>query len=125
MTRLFTTAACAAALLLAASPAFAQSQVQSRVVAFGDLNLDSAEGADVLIRRIQMAADVVCGDRPGPQGIAERYSIRGCEIDTTEYAIKEVGHPVVIGRYYGHTPEVLVEGSWAPDEYSYEVTPQH
>jgi UrcA family protein len=125
MARLFATAACAAALFFAAAaPASAQSQVESRVVAFGDLDLDSPEGADVLIRRIQMAADVVCGDRPGPQGIAERYNIRGCEIQTTEYAINDVGHPMVLGRYYGHTPEVVVEGSW-DDDPSYEVIPKY
>lgn len=127
MSRLFTTAACAVALMfVAAAPASAQWQVESRVVTFGDLDLDSAEGADVLIRRIRLAADVVCGDRPGPQGVAERHSVRGCEIETTEYAINDVGHPVVLGRYYGYTPEVVVEGSWDSDEdSSYEVTPQY
>lgn len=63
----------------------------------------SSACADVLIHRIQMAADVVCGDRRGPQGIAERYSVRVCEIEATEYAIEDVGHPMVMGRYYGYT----------------------
>lgn len=126
MSRLFT-AACAAALVFAAAaPAFAQWRLESRLVTFGDLNLNSPEGADVLIRRIQMAADVVCGDRPGPEGIAERYSVRGCEIETTEYAIHNVGHPMVIGRYYGYTPEVVVEGSWDSDrDPYYDVKPHY
>lgn len=126
MSRLFT-AACAAALVFAAAaPAFAQWRLESRLVTFGDLNLNSPEGADVLIRRIQMAADVVCGDRPGPEGIAERYSVRGCEIETTEYAIHNVGHPMVIGRYYGYTPEVVVEDTWDSDrDPYYDVKPHY
>jgi len=125
MTRVSIAAACVTALALAApAPAAAQWR-ESRVVTFGDLNLNSADDADVLIRRIEHAADVVCGDRPGPQSIAERDSVRGCEVETTEYAINEVGHPMVLGRYYGHTPEVVVEGSWDTDhDPSYEVTPQ-
>jgi len=126
MPRLFTSAVCATALVFAAAaPALAQAQVETRVVTYGDLDLDSPEGADMLIRRIQQASDVVCGDHPGPQSIVEDYSVTGCEVETTEYAINDVGHPMVIGRYYGHTPEVIIEGSWDPDETSYTVKPKY
>jgi len=127
MPRILTSAACLSALLFtAAMPAMAQTQYESRVVTYADLDLYAPEGADALIRRIQQAADVVCGDRSGPRNITETNSVRSCEIETTEYAINDVGHPMVMGRYYGYTPEVVIEGSWDPDaDPYYEVKPQY
>ena len=60
---------CASALMFtgrAAAPAMAQQEPESQVVYFGELDLWSEEGADALVRRIQNAADNVCGDSPGP-----------------------------------------------------------
>jgi UrcA family protein len=126
MSRMLAFAACVA-LSCAAAPVFAQTRPESRVVHFGDLNLDSAAGADTLIRRVELAADVVCGDRSGPQMLSEHASIRHCEVSTADQAIEDIGNPVVLGRYYGHTPEVVVDDS-ARDEAapkdSYEVEPQ-
>jgi len=121
----FLTAACVSALLFAA-PAFAQTQVESRVVYYGDLDLESRAGADTLIARIQQAADVVCGDRSGPQTIAEHRSVRSCEVVSTEDAVLGVAHPNVLYRYYGYMPEVVIEGSWDPDaDPYYEVKPKY
>ena len=122
MPRLFVTAACAAVMAIAAgAPALAQTRPETRIVYYGDLNLDSPAGADALIRRVEQASDVVCGDRPGPQTLSEHASVGDCEVTTTQYAIEDIGNPMVLGRYYGHTPEVVVEGSWDPDEQYYPV----
>ena len=103
----------AAALPFAgAAPAFAQ---ESRTVRYGELNLNADQGADTLIRRVEQAADVVCGDRPGPQPLQENASVRECEVIATDDAIRGVGHPVVTARYYGRNPDVTIEGSWDPD----------
>jgi UrcA family protein len=97
---------------IGAAPAFAQD---SRVVRYEELNLDAAPGADTLIRRVEHAADIVCGDRPGPQNLREDASIGSCEMLATQDAIREIGHPVVTSRYYERTPNVTIEGSWDPD----------
>lgn len=103
----------AAALSFAgAAPAFAQD---SRTVGYGELNLNADQGADTLIRRVEQAAGIVCGDRPGPQTLRENASVGECEVTATQDAIQTVGHPVVTARYYGRTPNVTIEGSWDPD----------
>ena len=103
----------AAALTLAgAGPAFAQD---SRTVRYGELNLNDEEGADTLIRRVEQAADVVCGDYAGTKNLRETASVGRCEVTSTQNAIQAIGHPVVTSRYYGRTPNVTIEGSWDPD----------
>lgn len=99
---------CASALLLALSaPAIAQNY-ESRLVTFGDLNLSSDEGADVLIRRIEQASEAVCGDRAGPRPLSEHASVNACETETTEIAIHDVGHPRVTARFYGYEPNIII-----------------
>jgi UrcA family protein len=128
MTRKLLAFVCAPALLFAAN-ANAQAydnRYEERVVQFGDLNLESRSGADTLIRRIQLASEVVCGDRPGPRPLSENTSVNNCETETTEYAVQEIGHPNVLYRYYGYMPEVVIEGSWDPDaDPYYEVKPKY
>ena len=107
--------ACAAALIFAASsPSFAE-QRGSEVVEFGDLNLDRAAGADRLIARIENAAERVCDVRPGAVSLTYRDWTRGCAQETTEFAVREVGHPVVLARYYDRNPQIIIEeGSYDP-----------
>ncbi len=95
-----------------AAPAFAQ---ESRTVRYGELNLNANEGADTLIRRVEQAADVVCGDYAGKQSLRENAMVGECETTTAQNAIGDVGHPVVTSRYYGRTPDITIEGSWDPD----------
>jgi len=92
-----------------AAPALAQDEVQSERVYFGDLDLWSEDGADALIRRINNAADRVCGDSPGPAPVAVQQDIRGCEVETVDYAIEDINHPMVTARYTGRTGQVIVE----------------
>jgi len=125
MPRKFLSLICVPALLFAtAAPAVAQSQQDERVVFYGDLNLNSRAGADTLLRRIEQASDIVCGDRAGPRPISETQSVRSCQVETVEYSVQEVGHPNLLYSYYGYMPEVVIEGSWDPyaDPY-YEVKP--
>ena len=46
-----------------------------------------------------------------------------CELSTTQRAISDIGHPVVTARYYGHRPDVTIEGSFDPDQTTYQVRP--
>jgi len=129
MPRTLATAAAVSALLLGAAvaPSFAQvTQPESRVVHYEDLDLYSDAGADTLIRRVRQAADAVCGDHVGRTTLTENRNIDACEVTTTQYAIEDIAHPVVTARYYGYSPEIVIEGSWDPDPYySYEVKPYY
>ena len=90
-----------AASLLIAAPAFAQSHPESRVVTYGELDLDRAAGADTLIRRIDQAAEAVCGQHDGRTTTRQAMSNRQCELEATDNGVADVGHPVVTARYYG------------------------
>jgi UrcA family protein len=83
-------------------------EVRAQLVKYGDLSLDSAAGADALVRRIETAARDVCGDRPGPRGLTEHRFVRQCARAAGEAAVYEVGHPMVIGRYFGRTPDIII-----------------
>lgn len=114
MKRTLLALACAPALLFA-MPATAQTgDVQERVVYFGDLNLNTRAGAERLLQRIEAAADAVCFDRSGPRPLSDRREVRGCEAESVEFAVQEVGHPNLLYAHYGYMPEVIIEGSWDP-----------
>ena len=105
----------AAFSLCAAVPAFAQqasapstTQLNSRVVPYGDLNLDSRAGADTMLRRINNASRFVCGDRTGPRTMQENGTVHACTGETMDNAVADLGHPNVSNRYYGNTPEVII-----------------
>jgi UrcA family protein len=107
---------CACAFLCAAAPSFAQ-EVRSEVVWLADLNPSNEADADELIARIHDAAGRVCGRRTGVQPVAQWAADRDCQSETTEWAVKDFGHPVVLARYYGVTPRVIVEEEAGADAY--------
>jgi UrcA family protein len=120
----------AAFTLCAAAPAFAQdsspstTQLNSRVVPYGDLNLDSRAGANTMLRRMNNASRYVCGDRDGPRTMQETGSARACSGETMDNAVADLDHPNVTNRYYGNTPQVIISGDeddsgYAPDPYAY------
>ena len=90
-----------AAALIVAAPAFAQSYPESRVVTYGELDLNSDAGADTRIRRINNAAEAVCGRHDGPRPTCQAASDRACEYETTDDGVDQVNHPMVASRYYG------------------------
>ncbi|MEQ1820232.1 MAG: UrcA family protein [Terricaulis sp.] len=93
-----------------AAPAFAQSQPEERVVTYGDLNLNSAAGADALIRRIDNAAEQVCGVNDGRTNTRQAQINRACETETTDNGVYDTNHPVVIARYEGSGYATIEEG---------------
>lgn len=103
---------CAAALALTAvsAPSFAQVlEPESEVVRFSDLNLDYSGDADELIDRLRAASGRVCGARQGVQPVAQFRQDRECMMETTEIAVRDVGHPMVLARYYDVNPRVIIE----------------
>ena len=99
---------CVCTLLCVAAPSFAQ-EARSEVVWFADLNPTNELDADELIARIRSAAGRVCGNRTGVQPLAQRAADRDCQAETTAAVVKDFNHPVVLARYYGGTPRVIVE----------------
>lgn len=90
----------------AAAPAFAQSlndDSQSRVVTYGELDLNSEAGAETLIRRLNNASEDVCARHDGRRPARQAARDRACEYETTEVAVNDVGHPNVSAEYYGGT----------------------
>lgn len=99
-----------AAALAIAAPALAQSQTESRLVTYGDLNTNSAAGADALIRRIDQASNQVCGTNDGRTTTRQAQIGRTCARETTENGVDDTGNPVVIARYHGSGYAIVEEG---------------
>ena len=69
----------AAALVRSPPPAFAQNELrESRLVTYSELDLNTAAGADTLIRRINNAAEAVCGRHDGRRQPRARPSVIAC-----------------------------------------------
>lgn len=129
MTRALYLSIASAAALAFAGPAFAQSQPESRVVTYGDLNVNSGAGADALIRRIDNAAEQVCGSNDGRTTTRQAQINRACETEATENGVYDTGQPVVIARYEGSGYAVIEDGGEAyydprldPSSSSYDPT---
>jgi UrcA family protein len=110
MSRALHLAIASAAVLAFAAPAFAQSQPESRVVTYGELDVNSAAGADTLIRRIDNAAEQVCGVNDGRTNTRQAQINRACEVETTDNGVYDTGNPVVIARYEGSGYAIIEEG---------------
>jgi UrcA family protein len=71
--------------------------VAHKVVSFKDLNLNSAEGIDVLYKRIRSAAHDVCAD-PYRYDLSE-FALRPCIADAMSRAIAQVNNPMLTSLY--------------------------
>jgi UrcA family protein len=69
-------------------------EIVSTPVFFGDLNLDSYAGADVMLGRIRMAAKFICGSEPGDP-IVRATTWRQCIDRTTFNAVQAFDNPLV------------------------------
>lgn len=86
---------CVGAAVAAAASAGIVNSGGDRVsmkVAYGDLNLATRQGKDVLKRRIRHAADVVCGE-PDARGLVNSAEYRNCITDATNSAWSQVKWP--------------------------------
>ena len=128
MSRSLHVALASAVALALAAPAFAQNETtrtQDRVVTYGDLNLNSAAGADALVNRIDNAAEQVCGVNDGRTNARQARISRECETEATENGVYDTGHPVVIARYEGTGYAIIEEGSAYYDPRLDPASPQY
>jgi UrcA family protein len=71
--------------------------VPHKVVSFRDLNLNSAEGVEVLYKRIRSAAHEVCAD-PLRYDLSE-FKLRPCIDEAMSRAIAQVNSPMLTSLY--------------------------
>lgn len=75
--------------------------VAHKVVSFRDLNLNSAEGVEVLYKRIRSAAHDVCAD-PMRWDLSE-MKLKPCIDDAMSRAIAQVNSPMLTSLYESKT----------------------
>ena len=49
------------------------------------------------------------GDRVGRRELTENRLVRDCTGAAEEEAVYDVGHPMVLARYYGRAPEIYID----------------
>ncbi len=80
----------------------ASGDVLSRTVRFADLNINSSSGAEILYRRLDVAANNVCrGLEPG-RSLALVTPHRACVHSALTKALVSVGNPVVLAYAAAH-----------------------
>ena len=101
MNKLFATSVAAFVLLAAAPAAFAGNndnvQVRHKVVAYGDLNLNSKPGADTLKDRLRLAAKSVCAPSSFAASISpvgEIKTYKACATAALNNAMEDVGKQI-------------------------------
>jgi len=95
----FTAPMMAAAALLMAGPAGAQSiddsVVKSVTVSYADLNLAQDQGAQTMFQRIKHAAATVCGAAPGLRELRADAAYEQCRKDAVSHAIAKLNATLV------------------------------
>jgi UrcA family protein len=88
------------AFVAGSSPAMADSTdaVLTKTVKFGDLNLDSEQGAKALYLRLQSAAQFVCSPYDSAD-LARQRVFKGCVDKALASAVTEVNKPMVNALY--------------------------
>jgi len=112
-TRLLGRAICVAAAVVAVAAASAgptlAAEPQSQTVRFGDLNPHQPADAAKLLRRIEYAAGVVCGDSNIPD-LTQRAVQRRCYAVAVDRAVRDVDLPMVTALAQRSAPPVTVAG---------------
>jgi UrcA family protein len=87
----------AATLVASAEPASARSDESSISVrvSFADLDINHPAGADKLLKRIERAADTVCGGEPSDPLLVESLDYRHCRGDAIRKAVIQANAPML------------------------------
>ena len=96
----------AAATLSCAAPVIAQTSdtVPSVSVRYGDLNIASRPGAQVLLKRIEAAANTACGGAPDVRQLDRLASFEACRRSAVARAVVAVNSPVLTAMARGGHP---------------------
>jgi UrcA family protein len=99
----------AAATLSCAVPVLAQTSdtVPSVSVKYGDLNIRSPAGAQVLLKRIEAAANTACGGGPDIHQLNQWASFEACRKSAVARAVVAVDSPTLTAMAHGGSPASL------------------
>jgi len=93
-----------------AADANPDSAAMSVNVSIADLNLSSPAGAKVVLRRIDTAAHIICGDEPDIR-VTERFAIyQSCLKTTVDRTVASLGSPLVTAMN-GAQPAVMASNA--------------
>jgi UrcA family protein len=90
-------------LTAAAYAADADYDIPKQVVKFGDLNVSSSAGAATLYRRIQRAAERVCGGPLDVRELSIAVRSKACIAQAIERAVKDVHTPALTSLHLAKT----------------------
>jgi UrcA family protein len=112
-----------AAMLLVAAVSGGAYAAESRTAAiggvdqtrvrFGDLNVDRPEGAAVLYRRIERAAERVCGEPQLTGSYMTSSFWRSCVTQAVDHAVATVDRPALTAYYREHASSRQKSLRWA------------
>src|SRR5579871_1878004 len=91
----FTAAAALALCIAPLSCAKTPAEEISVPVRYGDLNLASREGAHILLRRLDHAAHIACGDTPAPAELLYSRRYDECTRNAVARAVAQLNSPLV------------------------------
>ena len=99
----------AAATLSRAGPILAQaSDTVPRVsVKYGDLNIGSPAGAQVLLKRIEAAANTACGGAPDIRELDQWASFEACRRSAVARAVVAVDSPMLTAMAHRGSPATV------------------
>jgi UrcA family protein len=99
----------AAAALSGAIPARAQTSdaAPSVTVRYNDLNIGSRAGAEVLLRRIETAANSVCGGAPDIRQLSQWAGFQACRTSAVERAVAAAESPMLTAMAHRRSPASL------------------
>ena len=93
----------AAATLSCAAPVLAQTSrtVPSVLVQYADINIGSPAGAQVLLKRIEAAANTACGGAPDIRQLDRWASFEACRRSAVARAVVAVDSPMLTATAHG------------------------
>jgi UrcA family protein len=96
----------AAATLSCAAPAGAQisDAVPRASVKYDDLNIGSRAGTQALLKRIETAANTVCGGAPDIRQLSQLPSFEACRRSAIARAVVAVDSPMLAAMAHGSSP---------------------
>ena len=96
----------AAAMLSCAAPVLAQTSdtAPSVLVKYGDLNIGAPAGAQVLLRRIEAAANTVCGGAPDIRELDQLATFEACRRSAAARAVTAIDSPMLSAMAHGGSP---------------------
>ncbi|HUO92220.1 MAG TPA: UrcA family protein [Rhizomicrobium sp.] len=97
-----------AVLVLGHASAQAQSATENQVIVnYGDLDVATADGAQILVKRVEIASAEVCGYQPSLMDISALQAFRACSAAAETRAIKTL--PVEVSQHISGIVETVAE----------------